>query len=80
MAIIRASTDSVLKDVGGVSHPAVNPHELIAEFGSRIGESPFHEEAKLIVLCSHHKSGTLWLQRILKVLAGVYDLAFKRCT
>ncbi len=49
----------------------------IAEVGSRAGESPFRGPAKLVVHCSHHKAGTLWLQSVLQSLAGVYDLPFK---
>ena len=80
MATIRAKAGSVLEDVLRIRRRAAGPRELIAEFSNRIGESPFREEAKLIVHCSHHKAGTLWLQRILKVLAGVYGLPFKNCT
>ncbi len=79
MPMISGSAFTVLKDVLGVRRCSI-PLEEIAEFGSRAGESPFREEAKLIVHCSHHKAATLWLQSILKVLAGVYDLPFERCT
>ncbi len=51
----------------------------IASYGNRAGVSPFANKPELVVHCTHHKAGTLWLQSILKVLAGVYALPFKSC-
>ena len=48
-------------------------------YGYRAEASPFEGGPELVVHCTHHKAGTLWLQSILKILADVYALPFKSC-
>lgn len=43
--------------------------------------SPFRREAgrRLIVHCSHHKAGTLWLTNVLRALSEEFGLRTQRC-